>query len=58
MRELARVKQYMKKIKDAEDDAVRANGAGLHLDKAAAGRFIKAALVRGRDSARWEIKVG
>lgn len=46
MRELARVKQYIAKIKDAEDNAARQNGAGLHLDKEAAGRFIKHALVR------------
>ncbi|KAF8470166.1 Sas10/Utp3/C1D family-domain-containing protein [Kalaharituber pfeilii] len=44
MRELARVRQYVTKIKDAEDNAAWQNGAGLHLDKEAAGRFIKAAL--------------
>lgn len=45
MRELARVKQYMEKIKNAEENEARQGGAGLHLDKDAAGRFIKAALV-------------
>lgn len=45
MRELARVRQYMEKIKSAEENEARQNGAGLHLDKSAAGRFIKAALV-------------
>ncbi|KAF8419675.1 Sas10/Utp3/C1D family-domain-containing protein [Tirmania nivea] len=41
MRELTRVKQYMTKIKDAEENAARENGAGARLDKEAAGRFIK-----------------
>lgn len=46
MRELTRVKQYMAKIKDAEENAARQKGAGARLDKEAAGRFIKHALVR------------
>ena len=50
MRELARVRQYMEKIKSAEENEARQNGAGLHLDKDAAGRFIKAALVGLRKS--------
>lgn len=45
MRELARVKQYMAKIKAVEENVARQNGAGMHIDKDAAGRFIKAALV-------------
>jgi len=44
MRELTRVRQYMEKIKSAEENEARQSGAGLHLDKDAAGRFIKAAL--------------
>ncbi|RPB19412.1 exosome-associated factor Rrp47/DNA strand repair C1D [Terfezia boudieri ATCC MYA-4762] len=44
MRELTRVKQYMAKIKDAEENAARQDGAGARLDKEAAGRFIKHAL--------------
>lgn len=45
-RELARVKQYFEKIKAAEFAGTKQN---MTLDKAAAGRFIKHALV-GRDS--------
>lgn len=49
MRELARVKQYMAKIKAVEENVARQNGAGMHIDKDAAGRFIKAALVSVRE---------
>ena len=43
-RELVRVKEYFEKIKNAEaGDSKRMN---MSLDKAAAGRFIKHALVR------------
>lgn len=41
-RELTRVKQYFEKIKAAESAGTRQN---VTLDKAAAGRFIKHALV-------------
>ena len=43
-RELTRVKQYFEKMKNAE--SVVANPR-TKLDKAAAGRYIKHALVRG-----------
>ena len=43
-RELTRVKQYFEKIKEAESEPTK-NQQGLTLDKEAAGRFIKHALV-------------
>ncbi|MCJ1468364.1 hypothetical protein MMC07_006992 [Pseudocyphellaria aurata] len=44
--ELTRVKQYFEKIKEAESGD--AKKAAISLDKAAAGRFIKHALVNDR----------
>jgi len=58
MRELTRVKQYMAKIKDAEENAARQNGAGARLDKEAAGRFIKHALVRPWHQMRFLARTG
>ena len=47
-RELTRVKQYFEKIKAAESAGITRN---IALDKAAAGRFIKNALVSRNDCA-------
>ena len=52
-RELTRVKQYFEKIKAAESTGSKQN---VTLDRAAAGRFIKHALV-GRDGCATKLRV-
>lgn len=47
-RELTRLKQYFEKIKIAESGEVKRNS--LSLNRPAAGRFIKHALVRGTEA--------